>query len=491
MAVILLAAKFGLGMETDAYFVARLIPVTFVMPLGMAFNLSFIPTFLRARVEDGKEGAAELARSFINLTILGSLAFTVLYIIFSPWIIYVLAPGFPEQTQRLAVTLTRIMAFVIVLANIYAVFDSILNAERVFIIPALGSLWVPVATVLAILFLTNFWGITVIAVGVTAGFLLQVLTVAPLMPSYLSSYSFGIDLDNPRLREALKLLVFAGLIVAAWQINSAVDRFFGSLLDEGAVSALSLGFAFIGIVPLFITFSLYKVLYPELTYLVAAGRNDRLSDLFSWNFLIVTFITLPITMCFLLFSLPITTLFFSYGNFNMINLYQTARVIQFLSISLPPSIIGLFIVYYFYLTRGIKTIINVVLLSIFLNVLLDYTLMKILGLGGIALSSSLIVFFRLCLFVLLLKKSIGGPKLSLLFVPVVKICVATIFTGFVLTYMVHLFPGTLERGVFLDLMLTGIVWVFLGTVLYVLSNLALNNRQLLSAIEVLRNQKWR
>jgi putative peptidoglycan lipid II flippase len=81
--VVLLAVRFGATADADAYFIARMIPVTLVSPLGIAFNLAFVPVYIRTRTNQGKGDAARLASSFLNITLLASVMLTVIYTVFT------------------------------------------------------------------------------------------------------------------------------------------------------------------------------------------------------------------------------------------------------------------------------------------------------------------------------------------------------------------------------------------------------------------------
>ena len=64
---------------------------------------------------------------------------TILGIVFAPWVISVLAPGFDPAKQALTVTLARIMYPFILLVSLAALVMGMLNARNVFGIPAMAS----------------------------------------------------------------------------------------------------------------------------------------------------------------------------------------------------------------------------------------------------------------------------------------------------------------------------------------------------------------
>src|SRR5450432_4729362 len=66
-------------------------------------------------------------------------AMTLLGIIFAPFVIGILAPGFPAEKAALTIQLTRIMFPFILLVSLAALVMGMLNAKNVFGVPAMAS----------------------------------------------------------------------------------------------------------------------------------------------------------------------------------------------------------------------------------------------------------------------------------------------------------------------------------------------------------------
>jgi len=484
--VVFIAARFGAGVDTDAYFMARLIPVGIWIVLGYALNLSLIPTYMHTLAQDGKEAAAKLASDFLRLTLLVSLTLAVAYMLFADQIIKVVAPGFSSEAQVLTVTLTQIMAFAMVFLGLYGVIDSILNASHRYILSALGSLWRPIGAIAGVLVLANFWQMRGVAIGILMGTALQFATVVPGMRGKLVLKTISVDLRNPRLKETLKRLVLVLLVVGAGQINNIVDRVFASLAGKAAVSVFGFGQALIIVFPVLVAMPVYKVLYPEMLRLVATSDKEKLKQLFSWNIFLVAFITIPITASLICFSVPATELAFQHGRFSALAIEQTSDVIMYLSLTLCPTISCILATYYFLATSRTKMLLQLMGVSIALNAVMAYGLMCLMGVAGVALSNSLGAMVRLGIILVFLRKAIGGFGGVRLIRPLVKIGAATTLTVMVIYLGARWLATAVKLNGILDHIVAGTGFALAGLVIYVGLNGLFRNEQMLVLITTLK-----
>ena len=106
---ILIAFFLGASIFADAFFVAFRLPNTFRRLFAEGtFNAAFIPSYTSARIENKKKG-----KKFAD-DILGSLLLILILIvtvveIFTPYLVYIIAPGFIENDIKfnLAVELNK------------------------------------------------------------------------------------------------------------------------------------------------------------------------------------------------------------------------------------------------------------------------------------------------------------------------------------------------------------------------------------------------
>ena len=108
---IMLAAFLGAGPVADAFFVALRLPNHFraIFAEG-AFNAAFVPAYARIRGQAGPEPAGLFADRIFTLLFAAEAVLLAVALLFTPWVIELLAPGFARDPGRfaLAVDLTRI-----------------------------------------------------------------------------------------------------------------------------------------------------------------------------------------------------------------------------------------------------------------------------------------------------------------------------------------------------------------------------------------------
>jgi putative peptidoglycan lipid II flippase len=374
--------------------------------------------------------------------------------------------------------MTRIMALAVVLTSLHAAFDSVLNAERRFVASALSSLAVPAGALFGVLVLADFWGITGLAVGVVLGFVIQGAILAPMMRQYFVGHRWSLGRDCPNVREAMKGLRLTILAILTSQINTAVGRMFASLLGEGAVSAMSLGVALIALVPGLVAVSVYKVLYPELVRLFNEGLYSGLRGLFSKNFVVVAFMTFPVTLALVIFSGPITELLFKYGRFSNTAVSQTAEVIAYLALALPGGMAGILLMYYLLVARRTGLVVKISVATIAANALLAWILLRLMGIGGIALAYSLVTLVRTIILAKITSRLLGGPIFSNLALTMTKLATAAAAATAAMYGVAQLFPEANGSGTPMKLLGAGAAIATAGAAVYLLGNFVLRNERL-------------
>ena len=131
---ILIAIFLGAGPLADAFFVAFRIPNTFRRLFAEGtFNSAFVPSY-SSQIASGKKKSEEFATNVLNLLIL-SLFFLVLLIeIFMPIFVFLIAPGFDGNPQKmdLVIALTRITFPFLFFISLASFFSAILNSHNRF-----------------------------------------------------------------------------------------------------------------------------------------------------------------------------------------------------------------------------------------------------------------------------------------------------------------------------------------------------------------------
>ena len=131
---ILIAIFLGASIFADAFFVAFRLPNTFRRLFAEGtFNAAFIPSYTSAKIEDKKKGK-KFADDVLSSLLLILLFIVTIVEIFTPYLIYIIAPGFLEDQIKfnLAVELTRITFPFLLFVSLSSFFSGILNSNNKF-----------------------------------------------------------------------------------------------------------------------------------------------------------------------------------------------------------------------------------------------------------------------------------------------------------------------------------------------------------------------
>src|SRR5205807_6944478 len=160
------------GTIADAIFVALRLPNQFraIFAEG-AFNAAFVPAYARSREQQGADTVRLFADRIFTLLVASQMALLIVALVFMPWVVAALAPGFTQDPGRfaLAVELTRITFPYLLLMTLVTLYGGILNALNRFAAaaaaPILLNVTMLVTLALAALFPTAghaaAWGVLI------------------------------------------------------------------------------------------------------------------------------------------------------------------------------------------------------------------------------------------------------------------------------------------------------------------------------------------
>ena len=167
------AQLFGAGMATDAFFVAFRIPNLLRRLVEGALTASFIPVYTEYISQRSKEESDELVNTSSSLLAIFLIIVTALGVLFSPWIVKVMAYGFSQEPEKfkLTVLLNRLMFPYIFFIGLVALAMGVLNSWKHFAAPALAPVLLNLWIIACALFLSGILGepILSLAIGVILG----------------------------------------------------------------------------------------------------------------------------------------------------------------------------------------------------------------------------------------------------------------------------------------------------------------------------------
>ena len=139
--LILISYKFGASHETDAYFVAQSITLSFLLIAESVFINSFLPVFIDYKENKDEEEAWKIANTTSTIISICFLLISLLIFIFAPQIAFIMAPGFSKDTLLLTARLIRIVSPIPFLFGLFSIPIVIFYSFKSYIVPAVTNLF--------------------------------------------------------------------------------------------------------------------------------------------------------------------------------------------------------------------------------------------------------------------------------------------------------------------------------------------------------------
>lgn len=247
------AHYFGNSMAADAFKAAFRIPNMLQNLFGEGvLSASFIPVYARLNAEDRHEEATRTASAIFALLVVIASLLVLAGVLFTPWLIDVIAPGFHGEKRALTIQIVRILFPGAALLVLSAWCLGILNSHRRFFI----SYAAPVVWNLAMI-ATLVWqgrvllarGVTnadaeprlavALAIGSVIGSALQFLVQMPVVLRLLKPLRLQATFRSEHVRTIVRNFFPVFLSRGVVQVSAFVDQILASLLPTGAVAALS------------------------------------------------------------------------------------------------------------------------------------------------------------------------------------------------------------------------------------------------------------
>ena len=207
-----------------------------------AFSAAFIPTYVETLQKDGSSEAARLARITFTFAAIVLCVVTVAGVMFSPWIVRVVAQGFVDGPSKfeLTVHLNRIMFPYIFFISLVALAAGVLNSMGHFGAPATAPVLLNISMIasVAIFCYFNVEPFYALAWGVVAGGILQFLLQLPYLVAVGVRLRPDFHFRHPALKKVGTLFVPAAFGGAVYQINVMVGTILASWLPVGSIMAL-------------------------------------------------------------------------------------------------------------------------------------------------------------------------------------------------------------------------------------------------------------
>jgi putative peptidoglycan lipid II flippase len=438
----LVAAAFGVGPIVNAYAFAYVIPGFLLILLG-GINGPFHSALLTVLAKKDRSGAAPIVETVTTIVSSCLLVVTLLLAIAAPVSIDLLAPGLDDTVRAMAIQQLRIMSPLALLAGLIGIGFGTLNAAEEYWLPSISPLFSSIAIVLGVSCL--IWrlgdlvnapeylqlGSLVLAGGTLLGGILQWLAqLFAQLRAGMGKFRFNFNWHIPGVTDVLKVMIPATLSSGALHINVYTDLFFASYLD-GAAAAMRYA-NFVVLTPLGIISNMILVpLLPRLSRLSAPESREELKLRIRQGLILTALTMLPLTAIFVSLALPIVQLIYQRYAFELDASLLVAPVLMTYGLGMFFYLGRDVLVRVFYALGDGQTPFRISLANIFLNAVLDYFLVNILGIPGLVLATVGVNLISMLAFLFILDRRLSGLPLASWSLTLLGLSGATVGAGLV------------------------------------------------------------
>lgn len=408
---IMAAAILGAGPANDAFVVALKLPNLFRRLFAEgAFHVSFVPMFSGIYHAEGRDKAITFAEQALAVLLAILIPFSLLAVIFMPYIIPLIAPGFEDDPVRfeMSIALTRITFPYLAMISVVALLGGMLNALGRFGPFAEGPILFNACLISA---LVLAWAMpSVVSAAPAMSWAVIAAGVAQLLwlTRAVRQEGAGLRLIRPKLtpqvKKLLKLMAPGVIGAGSMQINILVDILFASFLPAGAISYLyyadrlnQLPLGVIGV-------AIGTTLLPMLSHQVKSGDKAAVDDSINRSLEFALMLTLPAAVALGVISHPIIETLFRRGNFSAADSVATAQTLTMYAIGIPAYVIAKVFSSAFFAREDTSSPVKMSIAGTIVNTVLAAILVWPLAQMGLALATSVAGWMQVGLLAWLLRK---------------------------------------------------------------------------------------
>jgi putative peptidoglycan lipid II flippase len=443
---ILIATFLGASIYADAFFVAFRLPNTFrrLFAEGV-FNAAFIPSYTEENIISKSEGK-KFADDVLNLLIIVLLGIIFLVEIFTPAIIYLIAPGFYANVEKfnLAVNLSRITFPFLFFVSLSSFFSGILNFNNKFAAAAAAPIILNIFLIFSLL-VSYFYKLNYelnLSYAVTLAGLFQLIFLIFFTKHY---YKPSINLKihiNIKVKFFLKKLLPSIFSSGVTQINILVGTIIASF-EASAVSYLyyadriyQINLAIAGI-------AIGTVALPELSKKIKKGNLLEAMNIQNKSIELCLLLSIPACFGLIIASQQITSALFGYGSFLEKDVILTAQALKYFGFGVPAFALIKVLSNFFFARDNTKIPFYISVFSVLLNISISVFYFKEFGFIIIPIATSIATWSAVIIYLILLLKLRYLNVGSVFYINFAKIIISVAIMNLLLYFLINFFEDKL------------------------------------------------
>lgn len=461
----LMLAKFGATREADIYVWALGVIYLFTS-IGYGLSTTIIPFITEMNSENELKERKVFVNNVLTVSMIFTLAITILGVIFSDQIVYYFANSFTVNRELSILTskILRIMFLSVLFLTLQGVLAGTLQGHQHFIAPTAMAAVANLVYIIYLVFFVDSFGVIGFAIATVIAFMSQYLINVPKFMSLGYKYRFTIDLKDEKLRKLLVLMIPIIISTSSIQLNLFVNKSFATSLYEGATAILECANKLTMMTYEVFAVVVSMIIYPILASHISERNNKKFKEALNKGIAIILLIMIPATIGIIVLREPLISLIYERGKFTNENVKLAANALLLYSPAMIAYGVRDVLSRGFYSIKDTKTPMINSLIGIVLNYLFSFILYKRMGVEGLTLSASLSAIITAIILSRALSKRFEGLGMSSIIVDAIKILISSVLMGILV-----LFSSTYLKGIFTVTRLSDAIIILASTLIGITS----------------------
>jgi putative peptidoglycan lipid II flippase len=389
--------QLGAGAETDAFFASMTIPQLLLVVVSGSLVNVIIP--LLSNVDEARRHRETW--NFIWLIGGFFCIFAFVLSVTAHWWVPLSVPGFDEEGQRLAISLTRIQLIGMILASITSVQLSVYHAKEQFLRVEISPLLANIFALLLLIWALPRFGVVAAAWISVLRVLIQILFLAPGVgrPCFPDFGSAVLINAWQRIKPLL-------LGTTYYKTSPLVDRFLLSMAGNGSLSLYHFANQIYSAASQVIIKSMISPIVPVLSKLDAKGDTKGFIASYYGKLLKVFALGLIFMFTLVLFGKTGFDLLLLYGQLSAENIEQLWFIMICLSGMFVGGVAGQVMTSAFYATGDTATVTYMAMITYTINLPVKIASFYYWGIYGLAISTSIYLLVNMLLLMFLMNRKL-------------------------------------------------------------------------------------
>ncbi|KKR03576.1 MAG: Integral membrane protein MviN [Parcubacteria group bacterium GW2011_GWF2_39_13b] len=522
----ILAGKFGAGDELDIYFAAFRIPdLIYNLLVVGALTAGFIPVFAAywnkekkqivdfssppqmrggqggvlkidntspssSSTEEGRNNneAWHLANGVLNLIVLGLIIVCGLTAVFARQIVPLIAPGFNPQKIEMTINLTRLIFLSPIFLGISGVFSGILQSFKNFLAFALAPIFYNLGIIFGAIFLTKYFGIYGLGLGVVLGAFLHMLIQIPPAIACGFRYRVTFDFFHEGIIKIIKLMVPRAISLGISQLNFVALTFVASSLAAGSIAIFNFAYNIYTLPFGIIAVSYAVAVFPSLTEAAVKKDWQDYAKNFSSTFRQILFFIIPASIFLVVLRAQIVRVILGSGKFDWQDTILTIQSLQYLAIGLFADSLVLLMMRGFFAIENTKTPAIISLIGTIIRLFSAIILVKYFSVAGLALGYAIGSIACMILLWIFLEERVGDLGQNEIIAAGFKILLSSAVAGLAAYGSLYLIAPLVDMKTFIGIFIQGLFAGLIGVAAYIIFGLLMKSQEMFSFWQAIANR---